>query len=53
MTKYILVSKDNLNNTYTLYESDDYKFIYKKYKLWCNILSKNNFSIYAKIEGVD
>lgn len=53
MTKYILVSKDNLKNTFQLYESDDYKFIYKKYKLWCEILPKASFSIYAKVEGVN
>lgn len=52
MKKYILISKDNLNLTYTMYESDDYRFIYKKYKLWKNILSSkgNNLNVYILLK---
>ena len=48
--KYILVSKDPIKGDFTLYESDSYLFIYKKYKMWCNILPTTDFAIYSKIE---
>lgn len=51
--KYILVSKDSTKNNYTLYESDNYNFIYNKYKTWQSILPSTNFSIYVKLESVN
>lgn len=54
MKKYILISKDNKNGVYQLYESDDYRFIHKKYKIWRDILSSqgNTLNVYilCKIE---
>lgn len=50
MKKYILISKDHKDNTFTLYESDDYKFIYHKYKLWKGILQNESLFIFSKIE---
>lgn len=51
MKKYILISKDNLKQTYTLCESDNFKFIYNKYKLWKNILPDTiGVYILSKIE---
>ena len=50
MKKYILVSKDNLKNTFTLFESDDFKLVFHKYELWKNILPKSSFHIYTRFE---
>lgn len=53
MKKYMLVSKDSINGNFTLYESNDYKFILCKYNLWKSILPKTNFCIFVKIESVN
>lgn len=53
MKKYILVSKNPITGDFTMFESNDYRFIYKKYIQWKNILPKTCFCIYSLIESVN
>lgn len=50
MKKYALITKDN-SSSYVLFESDSLVMVLDKYRKWCNILPKEYFVVYKKLES--